>query len=335
MIKVSLLPYLHHMAYSSGEHASDYQTDQLAHGLSSLHDVQFQQLPKSPILYKTSSREEIKKAWGGGYTHYGLLEDNQVNFDVGESDLIICSLHWSMTRDEAGFGMFIRDVKRHFNKPVIAIDGWDMTEYSEQTASLCPYFKRELTDDRSSALPIFFAHPEEKFYNGWVDKTIDFSDMIPCMFSWKNNPHGKDYHKYKTEIEYYQQYRSSYFGYNCCKAGWQSGRLLEIIANKCLPYFTDIEKMPKQTWHSLPRELLIDIKRMRGVNPGTISPYNPSVNTYIGDTRQIKPAEERGSINFCEFDPSLWCDYMKELFNYSLKNLTTKALARYVLEKSL
>ena len=74
---------------------------------------------------------------------------------------------------------------------------------------------------------------------------------------------------------------------------------------------------------------------MKGVYPGTLQPYNPEVTTYIGDTRQIKEGDERGYINHDEFDLSLYYSYLKELKEYCRLNLTTKALARYVLEKSL
>ena len=84
-----------------------------------------------------------------------------------------------------------------------------------------------------------------------------------------------------------------------------------------------------------PKELCIEIKKQKGVYPGTINPYNPQIDTYIGDTRQIKEGDERGYINHDEFDHSLYYSYLSEFKSYCRSNLTTKALARYILEKSL
>ena len=333
MIKVSIIPAIHPRAYETGEHSSDYMMDQVYHGLRSLPDVQVKQYPPNPLMFKTCSKEYLERGWGKSFTLYGLLDEETDNFALAESDLIIIPLHHTCVNYQDGLHRLAYDVIRMFNKPTIIIDGWDQPYYNSDLAKTFPYFKRELYDDDSVAIPIFFGIPKEKFYFGNLNKLYDFSPMVPANFSW-GGVHTSNY-IYKTEEEYYDQYRKSYFGYSCKKGGYATGRQNEIIAQGCLPYITDIEGYPKNCLFRYPKELCIEIKKMKGVYPGTINPFNPSVNTFIGDTRQIKEGEERGCINHDEFDVNLYYDYVDEIQTYAYTNLTTEALAKYVLEKSL
>lgn len=334
MINVTILPFISSHAYSSGDEASDYMIDQIYHGFSSLTNVIVQQLPQNPLMFQECDKTQLNKVWGRGFTLYSLLPSPTQNFPIEDSDLIIVPLHHTMVRYQREYYNFITDVIRIFNKPTIAVDGWDQQEYSEETASLCKYFKRELTDDKTSAFPIFFAIPEVKFNWHKNEKKYDFSPMVPANFSWEPCEHLKTY-IYSTEEEYYEQYQQSYFGYLTKKGGVQTGRTLELIANDCFPFFTDIELYPKNTMHNFPKELCIEVKKMKGVYPGTIIPYNPEKSTYIGDTRQIKPGNERGYIDFDIFDINLYNIYLNEIKKICWSTMTTKQLAKYILEESL
>jgi hypothetical protein len=326
-------------AYNNGQMASDFQIDMIFHGLLQLENIQVQQLPENPLMFKECPKEWLKQGWGKSFTLYGLLDGKGMRyFPIDESDLVIIGLHHTQAHDQYGFYRFTQDVINRFNKKTICVDGHDFSNYSRETANLCLYFKRELEDGEQSALPIFFATPEQKFYKITPDKTEEkrkagFSSMIPANFNW-DTEHTKHYHKWDNEEEYYQQYRDSYFGLNCRKANWQCGRLGEIVANNCLPWFTDIERMPKNTWHNLPRDLLIDIKRLKGVYPNTYDKYDPDIETYIGDTRNIKPGLA-GWVEWDKFNLDEYYSILKELKSYFLHNLTTKALAKYILEKSI
>lgn len=336
MIQVTILPYIHPNAYCSGHMASDYMLDMVYHGMSSIPEVRVQQLPSNPFMFNKCNKEEMKKIWGRGFTLYGLLNQPAPEFDIDDSDLIIVALHHTMCNDQEGFYRAVSSVVDRYGKDkVCVIDGGDRPEYSQQTASLCAYFKRELEDGKQNALPIFFGMPEEHFWPTTPDKNElkrihDFSPMIPANFNW-NSPHTNNYHKFDNEDAYYAHYRDSYFGLNCKKGGWQVGRTGEIIGNNCLIYFTDIEAMPKNTWHNFPRELCIAVKRLKGVYPNTITPYYPNKDTYIGDTRQIIPGNG-GRIDWDEFEPDKYYSLLNEMKGYYKSNLTTKCLARYILE---
>ena len=80
------------------------------------------------------------------------------------------------------------------------------------------------------------------------------------------------------------------------KAGWDCLRHYEILANNCIPYFTDLEECPDRTLINLPKELLLEAKELA---------YN--------------------------FDEQKYFIILKELFEYTKQHLTTKQLAQYVL----
>ena len=80
------------------------------------------------------------------------------------------------------------------------------------------------------------------------------------------------------------------------KAGWDAMRHYEILANKCIPYFIDLENCPSQTLTNLPKELLLKGKKVTE-----------------------------------NFDDKEYFSILNEVFEYTIKNLTTKQLAKYVL----
>lgn len=334
-MKITILPFITASAYKDGANCSDYALDMMRSGLSELKNVQVQQVPENPIMFKDCPESEIRKSWGSGMTLYGLLDRPTYSFPIEDSDLIIIALHWTGFPYVQQFYNYVKHCVDSFpNIKFCVIDGQDNPYYADEIANLCPYFKRELMDDRTTAYPLFFAIPESKFNIPNTPKVYDFSPMIPANYSWDNGncEHLKTY-IYKTEKEYYLQYRQSYFAYLCKKGGFFTGRTLEVIANGCCPFFTDIEKYPKNIMHNFPKELAIQAKKLKGVYPGTINDYNPEVDTYIGDTRQIKPGDERGYIDWNIFDVQEYFDITEEIRQICQKTMTTKALAKYVLEK--
>lgn len=337
MIKVTIFPFMNPSAYNNGQMAGDYLIDTVYHGFNKLDNVLVQQIPENPLMFDNLNKQEKSSLWGMGFTLYGLLPKNEIFFPVEDSDLIILALHHTAHQDLRGFHRATKDLISRFGKKVICIDGHDFPDFMDETAELCPYFKRELLDDRK-AEPIFFGIPEEKLCldnleDLSLNKIYDFSPMVPANHCWNHN-HVKSY-VYKTEEEYYQQYQQSYFAYSCKKGGYATGRQNEIWANLCLPYITDIESYPSRCLYRYPKDLCQDIKRLKGVLPGTIHPFDPERNTFIGDTRQIKLGEERGRIDWDVFDVSHYDDIVREFYYYGKEFLTTKSLARYLLEKSL
>jgi hypothetical protein len=104
---------------------------------------------------------------------------------------------------------------------------------------------------------------------------------------------------FKSEQPYYEDYQKSYYGVTMKKAGWDCMRHYEILGNNCIPYFIGLEDCPKNTLANLPKELLLEAKDL--------------------------------AINFNE---QKYFSILNELFEYTKNNLTTKNLAKYVIERA-
>lgn len=104
---------------------------------------------------------------------------------------------------------------------------------------------------------------------------------------------------FNSEEEYYNTYKNAIFGYTCCKAGWDCMRHYEILANGCIPWFAELKRCPPNTMTFFPKTLVF--KSMAKVK----SLDSPNRDTTI-----------------------------QELLDYTRQHLTTKAMAKYVLEES-
>jgi len=273
----------------SGGFLNDYLNDLLFYGFTELEDIEV--IDSTPIihLYKENESKINKQyLWGRGFTSTFLIDKDTIDrTDIEEKikdkyfDLII-------------YGAIKRcldyyDLVSNIYPPnkIILIDGDDFPGV-HSLATKHPYFKRELLDNKM--IPIHFAIPESKIAQIKLDKTQDYGSIIP----------GQGGYKFDVEQEYYDDYNKSYFGVTMKKAGWDCMRHYEILANNCIPYFTDLEDCPQYTLTNLPKELLLEAKNL--------------VNN---------------------FDEQKYFIILSELFEYTKNNLTTKDLAKYVLEKTL
>jgi len=75
-------------------------------------------------------------------------------------------------------------------------------------------------------------------------------------------------------------------------------RHYEILGNYCIPYFIGLEDCPKNTLANLPKDLLLEGKELAN-----------------------------------NFDEQKYFNILNELFDYTKNNLTTKAIAEYILNK--
>jgi hypothetical protein len=147
--------------------------------------------------------------------------------------------------------------------------------------------------------PITFSIPEEKIIdNTNLIKTKILSDLIP----------GKlDTYIYPTEKDYYNEYKESFFAITQRKAGWDSLRHYEIIANGCIPYFIGIEECPEKALALLPKGLLINCNLL----------YHRFKDRKVSDLSE-------GEIKYYK-------QLLVKLVNYTKRNLTTRKMAEYIL----
>jgi hypothetical protein len=108
-----------------------------------------------------------------------------------------------------------------------------------------------------------------------------------------------DAYSYSSEKEYHNGYKDAIFGYTCKKAGWDCFRHYEILANGCIPWFPGLKQCPPNTMTLFPKDLVL--KAMSKVK----DIHSPEAKTRI-----------------------------EELLKYTREHLTTRAMAKYVLEKS-
>jgi hypothetical protein len=101
---------------------------------------------------------------------------------------------------------------------------------------------------------------------------------------------------FKDEKPYYEDYQKSYYGVTMKKAGWDCMRHYEILGNYCMPYFIGLEDCPKDTLTNFPKELLLEGRELTN-----------------------------------NFDESKYFRILDEIFEYTKTNLTTKSLAKYIL----
>ena len=103
---------------------------------------------------------------------------------------------------------------------------------------------------------------------------------------------------FKDEKPYYEDYQKSFYGVTMKKAGWDCMRHYEILGNYCMPYFIGLEDCPKDTLANFPKELLLEARELA-----------------------------------FSFDNQKYFNILDEVFEHTKNNLTTKNLAKYIIDK--
>lgn len=270
----------------------DYLNDTIFHGLYHLFGEDIAHTGEMPYMYKEKLTDEEKsKIYGKGFTIYGLLPrylndntDIKSKIRTKYFDVII---YGNIRRCRK----YINLVKMHYSKKdIIFIDGEDDTDIVYYEPGI-PYFKRELVNNKSCH-PISFSIPEEKIAKDihTIRKVSSFAPLIPYKI---------DTYIYTNEDEYYNSYKSAYFGLTMKKAGWDCLRHYEILANYCIPYFIDLEKCPQMTMVNFPKKLIIESRRLFIKN---------------------------------EVGSDIYYDNLNRLFEYTKRKLKTTDAAKYIID---
>jgi len=280
--------------FISSAHQPDYLCDALYHGLKTEYGTDVESANEMWYMYDTLLGDEKQYLYGRGFTLYGLLNSEIKNVpDVADIIAKISNRFY----DYIIYGS-IRECKLFFNNvlenytanKIIFIDGVDRTSIEKDLVKKGLYFKRELLQDSPSIYPISFAIPAENIIN----------DIPVKIRDWAINYPGKlNTYIHKTEESYYFDYKISKFAVTFKKEGWDCLRHYEILANGCLPYFTDLDKCPSGTLVNFPKKLVLSIKQ------------------------RIE--------NNIQFSDEEYKQVVQELLSYTKENLTTVALANYVL----
>lgn len=97
--------------------------------------------------------------------------------------------------------------------------------------------------------PISFSIPESKIIDNVPEKTKRFGHIVPGDTST---------YIFNDEEAYYRDYQTAVFGRTCKKGGWDCLRHYEILANGCIPWFTELDKCPERTMTHFPKELVAE-----------------------------------------------------------------------------
>jgi hypothetical protein len=250
-------------------------------------------------MYKSFPEGDKYKLYGRGFSLYGLLEDNS-NIDRTDIESKIVNQYFDLIiyaniyRCQNYLAIVLENYPK--NK-IIFIDGEDHNNVLKLFLNRGWYFKRELFQENRYVLPIHFAIPQEKFILNIYDLEKD-KFFAPC------NPTDKTTYIYNTEEEYYQQYQESFYGITMKKAGWDCLRHYEIISQGCVPYFYEINECPYLTMHKFPR---------------------------LEITQLMQVADSYLQTEFLDLE--FYMNNLECLFNYVKINLTTEALAKYIIQE--
>lgn len=271
----------------------EYMNDGVYHGLidSGLFDVYEYGYPH----YMLSSHPSINTLYGRGFTMFGKL-NHTPNVESHEEmrnkiqnkfyDIIIYGCAYK------GVHPFKDIVFSNYSKDKVhVIDGDDGT----RNFAIDYGFRNYSTIWKTSLTSLEYGNP--------IQFSIPESQLITCtpvkekIFSYYDPRNAKTY-SYDNEIDYYNDYATSYYGYVTKRSQWNTMRVLEIMANRCVPYFIDIEHLPSTMMVKFPRELIIETNKYASV--GEVHPHYEEI-----------------------------CD---EIFNFTKNNLTTKELVKIFIQ---
>lgn len=272
------------MKASSG-YINDYLNDTIFYGLYELQQegVIDEVIDSTPIisLYKEYEERIPKQHLWGGMTTFWLINKDEVDRSNIEEKIknkyFDLIIYGAIRRCQDYYDLVIQHYP--YNK-IICLDGNDDTDCDPKFYEKHLYFKRELLDDE---------HLIEKYHLNI--KPISFS--IPtCKLATQIFEKEKEFgtvipgqpetYIFKNEQDYYDDYNKSYYGLTTQKAGWDCMRHYEILANNCIPYFPGLEDCPENTLTHLPKKQLINIKnRIHDIDDNEYNEYIKILNEYI------------------------------------------------------
>lgn len=270
---------------------TDYMADSIFHGLVDAgHEVYNTHYPG----YMLTSYDNLSGLYGRGFSLYGKLdytptvEDHQVTLEKIKDKFYDCVIYpcvysnWWVEQfiPKRASLYFIEDVIKYYPKhKVHFVDGADDTKNYILDFGFADYgivWKRELTSYEYGN-PISFAIPESQLIQKEPLKEYLFSSKINPPSSGENSDPSK--YTFNDEKEYYHEYAKSFYGYTCKKSGWDCYRHYEILANKTIPAFHDLENCPATILTNFPKNIIMEVNKY-SLN-GEIHPKYFAINEYL------------------------------------------------------
>ena len=251
----------------------DYLSDGVLHGLKGLENLHIVDYPKKHCLYKqTSNAEQDFSVRGGGFTLYGLINDDslfpesrqliQQKLEQEWFDLVIVSNIWRQ------WGLLVQ--WEHLLKKgckIAILDGDDDERFYPTSGSRLKqfgpvrwltsllrkegaiYFKREWTPNTNqwpytcTLKPLAFSIPAEKIVSSPGNKTRLFpghvvDEEVAILVG------GQTSYAFTSESNYRQNLAESRFGITTKRGGWECLRHYEIAASGTIPCFRNLNAKP-------------------------------------------------------------------------------------------
>tara|TARA_B100001029_G_C15006411_1_gene421418 strand:- start:53 stop:1057 length:1005 start_codon:yes stop_codon:yes gene_type:complete len=313
---------------------SDFMSDGLLHGLREQYGENVIDYPGSWYMYK----DEVKKRnfdfsnfWGNGFTFYDELENfdqfDRANIqDKIKKNYFNYIIYGSFTRSK----FFLEEAKKS-NSKIILIDGEDNIDLSQNLDIKIAYFKRELVKDITNVFPINFSIPEKKIV---TNINLNPENLLAPLI-----PHRYKTYIYKNQNDYYKMWQNSIIGISYVWGGWWDAlRYYEMLMNGCVPLIQNLENCPKNSLYFLPKKDLLETKKNYS---WILSQYNPfriykkkflnfkKLSLFLSSSFKKKYNAEEFIQNFPEINI-----LRSNLLEYTKKFLTTKAMSKYIIDKS-
>jgi len=166
---------------------------------------------------------------------------------------------------------------------------------------------KKIENHNKKLLPISFSIPEEK-----ICKNIDISIKTKIEAFVKPLINRNQSYKYDKEEDYYNDLKTSFFSHTSKRNGWDALRHYEILANNCIPYFSDLNECPENILCFFPKELIKESNKLYE------KVKDLSIEDFVTNYEYINE----------------YTNILQKLMIHTKKNLTTKSLANYILESS-
>jgi len=171
-------------------------------------------------------------------------------------DTVIYGCAYSKGTSTKAYLIHLDEVKQKYGKNDIHfVDGCDRQgDYCAPYYDVGTVWKREIVGT-VKANPIGYAIPRSMVLDVIPEKT----QSLPKFPAPLENSGGSTHYTYRNETQYHEQIAKSRYAITCKKAGWDCMRHYEIIANRTLPTFTNIEKCPPRTMVDFPKDMCYEI----------------------------------------------------------------------------
>lgn len=246
----------------------DYLNDSLYHGLiDSGHEVYESHYPGYMLKSFDNSKALINK----GFTLHGKLEHTP-KIDTSNTiieklksnfydQIIYGNIYTTWYRGNRNCFDYLDYVKKCYPKEKVHfLDGSDDTYNFAGALGLYKYgtiWKSSSIPDKNYTQSLFFGIPEKQLIQNKPVKEKIYSNIIP----------GKtETYIYDNEKDYYNDYATSYYGFTWKKAQWECLRHIEILANRCIPYFLGLENCPEEIMLNFPKNFILETNKFAKKN---------------------------------------------------------------------